>query len=133
MSGETTTTVIGNLTDNPEFHHTPAGDVATFTVASTPRLLDKASGEWRDADTLFLRCSVWRTPAEYAAVSLHRGTRVIVTGRLRQRSFQTSGGDTRTVIELDAEEVGASLRFCSAQITKSTNAAANGAAMASAT
>ena len=133
MSGETTTTVIGNLTDDPQLRPTPAGDVTTFTVASTPRLIDRASGEWRDGDTLFLRCSVWRTPAEYAAVSLHRGARVIVTGRLRQRSFQTSGGDTRTVIELDAEEVGASLRFCSAQITKSTNTAANGAAMASST
>ncbi len=126
MSGETTTTVIGNLTDNPHLRHTPAGDVTTFTVASTPRLFDRATGQWSDGDTLFLRCSVWRTPAEHAAVSLYKGARVIVTGRLRQYTFQADGEDKRTVIELDAVEVGASLRFCSAKIMKFTNAASHG-------
>lgn len=130
MSGETTTTVIGHLTDDPEYRHTPAGDVATFTVASTPRLLDRGTGEWRDGDTLFLRCSVWRTPAEHAAVSLYRGARVIVAGRLRQRAFTTAAGEQRTVMELDADEVGASLRFCSAKIMKFTNAASTDTAAA---
>jgi len=126
MSGETTTTIVGNITDDPEFHHTPAGDVAHFTVASTPRILDRATGQWRDGDTLFLRCSVWQAAAEHAAVSLYRGARVIVTGRLRQRTFQTSGGENRTVIELTADEVGASLRFTPAKIMQFGNATPNG-------
>jgi len=126
MSGETTTTIVGNITDDPEFHHTPAGDVARFTVASTGRVLDRATGQWRDGDTLFLRCSVWQAAAEHAAVSLYRGARVIVTGRLRQRTFQTSGGENRTVIELTADEVGASLRFTSAKIMQLGNVAPNG-------
>ena len=111
MSGETTTTVVGNLTDDPELHHTPAGAVASFTVASTARFLNRDTGEWRDGEPLFLRCTVWQTPAEHAAASLYRGARVIVTGRLRQRSFETVGGEKRTVIELSADEVGVSLRF----------------------
>lgn len=111
MSGETTTTVVGNLTDDPELHHTPAGTVASFTVASTARFLNRDTGEWRDGEPLFLRCTVWQSPAEHAAVSLYRGARVIVTGRLRQRSFETAAGEKRTAVELTADEVGVSLRF----------------------
>ena len=128
MTGETTTTIVGNLTDDPEFKHTPAGAaVTTFTVASAPRIRDDESGEWRDGETLFLRTSVWRAAAEYAAATLHRGARVIVTGRLRQRSFETASGEKRTVIELDADEVGASLKFTGARIVELAKAGSNGA------
>ncbi len=127
MSGETTTTIVGNLTDHPELKHTPAGAVTTFTVASAPRIRDEQTGEWRDGDTLFLRTSVWRAPAEYAAATLERGSRVIVTGRLKQRSFETAAGDKRTVIELEADEVGASLRFTGAKIVQLAAAGTNGA------
>lgn len=128
MSGEATTTIIGNLTDDPDFRRTPAGDVTHFTVASNPRIQDRTTGEWRDGDTLFMPCSVWRVPAEHIAASLHRGARVIVTGRLRQRSFETSSGEKRTVVELDADEVGASLRFTSAKLISAGTAQTNGAA-----
>lgn len=116
MSGETTTTVVGNLTDDPELHHTPVGPVVSFTVATAARVLDRATGEWKDGDPLFLRCSQWHTPAEHAAASLHRGARVIVTGRLRQRSYETPGGEKRTVIELAADEIGTSLRFAPTRV-----------------
>ena len=107
MAGETTVTVVGNLTSDPELRFTPGGSaVANFTVASTPRVLDRESGTWRDGDPLFLRCSLWREAAENAAESLTRGARVLVTGRLVQRSFETKEGEKRTVVELQVDEVG---------------------------
>jgi single-strand DNA-binding protein len=119
VAGDTTITVVGNLTSDPELRFTPSGaSVASFTVASTPRFLDKGSNEWKDGDALFLRCSVWRQAAENAAESLHRGDRVIVTGRLKQRSFETKEGEKRTVVEIDVDEVGPSLRYASAKVTK---------------
>ncbi|MEW1901202.1 MULTISPECIES: single-stranded DNA-binding protein [unclassified Streptomyces] len=119
MAGETVITVVGNLTDDPELRLTPSGDaVAHFTVASTPRTFDRQSNEWRDAETLFLRCSVWRQEAEHAAESLTRGTRVIVQGRLRQRTYETREGERRTVVELEADEIGPSLRFAAATVTR---------------
>lgn len=119
MAGETTITVVGNLTNDPELRFTPSGAaVASFTVASTPRFLDKASGEWKDGDALFLRCSVWRQVAENVAESLTRGARVVVQGRLKQRSFETKEGEKRTVVELDVDEVGPSLRYATAKVNK---------------
>jgi single-strand DNA-binding protein len=124
MTGETTLTVIGNLTSDPELTFTPSGAaVANFTVASTPRTFDRTSGGWKDGQALFLRCSVWRQAAEHTAESLSRGDRVIVTGRLTQRSYQTSAGDNRTVSELQVEEIGASLRYSTAKLTKTTRSA----------
>lgn len=118
---ETTITVIGNLTADPELRFTTSGTaVANFTVATTPRTFDRTSGEWRDAEPLFLRCTLWRTPAENLAESLRRGDRVIVVGRLRQRSFESRDGDKRTAIECDATEVGASLTFRQATLTAPT-------------
>jgi single-strand DNA-binding protein len=112
MAGETVITVVGNLTDDPELRFTPSGAaVANFTVASTPRTFDKESQEWRDGDALFLRCSAWRQAAENIAESLRRGDRVIVQGRLRQRSYETAEGEKRTVYEMEADEVGASVKF----------------------
>ena len=120
MSGETLITVVGNLTGDPELRFTPSGAaVASFTIASTPRSFDRASNEWKDGETLFLRCSIWRQAAEHAAESLTRGTRVIAQGRLKQRSYETSEGDKRTVIELDVDEVGPSLRYATAQVNRS--------------
>src|SRR4051795_6217800 len=111
MAGETIITVVGNLTDDPDLRFTPNGAaVANFTVASTPRSFDKNSNEWKDGDALFLRCSIWRQAAENVAESLQRGMRVVVTGRLKQRSFETREGEKRTVIELDVDEVGPSLK-----------------------
>ena len=113
-----TTTLVGNLTDDPELRFTPSGAaVANFTVASTPRAFDRQSNEWKDGETLFMRCSVWRDAAENVAESLTRGTRVIVTGRLRSRSYEKDG-EKRTVIEMDADEVGPSLRYASAKVTR---------------
>src|SRR3954468_8549558 len=107
--GDVNITVVGNLTDDPELRFTPNGAaVASFTVASTPRILDKATNEWKDGDALFLRCSVWRQAAENVAESLQRGARVIVTGRLKQRSFETKEGEKRTVVEVEVDEVGPS-------------------------
>jgi single-strand DNA-binding protein len=121
MAGETTITVIGNLTSEPELRFTPSGAaVANFTVASTPRTLDRQSGEWKDGDPLFLRCALWRAPAEHAAESLTRGSRVIVTGRLTQRSYETKEGEKRTVIELQVDEIGPSLRYATAKVSKAT-------------
>jgi single-strand DNA-binding protein len=127
MAGETVITVVGNVTDDPELRFTPAGAaVANFTVASTPRSFDRQSNEWKDGDTLFLRCSVWRQAAENVAESLHRGNRVIVQGRLRQRSFETREGEKRTVIELEVDEVGPSLKFATAKISKTTRGGGGG-------
>jgi single-strand DNA-binding protein len=119
MAGETTITVIGNLTADPELRFTPSGAaVASFTVASTPRTFDRNTGEWKDGEALFLRCSVWRQAAENVAESLTRGSRVLVSGRLRQRSFETRDGEKRTVVELEVDEVGPSLRYATAKINK---------------
>jgi single-strand DNA-binding protein len=119
MAGETVITVVGNLTNDPELRFTPSGAaVASFTVASTPRTLDKSSNEWKDGDALFLRCSVWRQAAENVAESLQKGARVIVQGRLKQRSFETREGEKRTVIELDVDEVGPSLKYATAKVNK---------------
>src|SRR5689334_22971147 len=119
MAGETVITVVGNLTDDPELRFTPSGAaVANFTVASTPRTLDKATNEWKDGDALFLRCSIWRQAAENVAESLQRGMRVVVQGRLRQRSYETKEGEKRTVIELEVDEIGPSLKYATAKVTK---------------
>ena len=126
MANETMTTIVGNLTADPELRFTPNGvAVANFTVASTPRTFDRQSGEWRDGDALFLRCTAWRDPAEHIAESLTRGDRVVVQGRLRQRSFETRDGDKRTVVELDVDEVGPSLRYATARVTKANRAGAD--------
>jgi single-strand DNA-binding protein len=119
MANETLITVVGNLTDDPELRFTPSGAaVANFTVASTPRAYDQTTGEWKDGEALFLRCSIWRQPAEHVSESLHRGMRVIVTGRLRQRSYETKEGERRSVIEREVEEIGPSLRYATATVTK---------------
>lgn len=121
MAGETTITVIGNVTADPELRFTASGaPVANFTVASTPRSFDKATNEWKDGETLFLRCSVWRDQAEHVAESLVRGSRVTVTGALKQRSYEKDGVN-HTVIELDAEEVSASLKYATAKLTKKSS------------
>ncbi|MEE6258426.1 single-stranded DNA-binding protein [Plantactinospora sonchi] len=127
MAGDTTITVIGNLTDDPELRFTPSGAaVAKFRVASTPRFMDKASGEWKDGEPLFLACTVWRQAAEHVAESLQRGARVIVSGRLRQRSYETREGEKRTVIELEVDEIGPSLRYATAKVQKMARSAGGG-------
>jgi len=119
MAGETTITVVGNLTNDPELRFTPSGSaVANFTVASTPRTFDRQSNEWKDGETLFLRASVWREAAENVAETLTKGTRVIVQGRLKSRSYETKEGEKRTVIELEVDEIGPSLRYASAKVTR---------------
>ena len=121
MAGETVITIIGNLTADPELRWTQSGAaVADFTVASTPRTFDRNAGEWRDGETLFMRCSVWREAAENAAESLRKGMRVIVQGRLNQRSYETQQGERRTVVEMQVDEVGPSLRRARAQVTRTT-------------
>jgi single-strand DNA-binding protein len=126
-AGDTVITVVGNLTNDPELRFTPSGAaVASFTVASTPRYLDKATNEWKDGDALFLRCSVWRQAAENVAESLQRGARVIVTGRLKQRSFETKEGEKRTVIEVEVDEVGPSLRYATAKVNKTQRSGGSG-------
>jgi single-strand DNA-binding protein len=121
MAGDTVITVIGNLTSDPELRWTPSGAaVATFTIASTPRTLDRQTQEWKDGEALFLRCSVWRQAAEHAAESLTRGSRVMAQGRLKQRSFETKEGEKRTVIELEVDEIGPSLRYATATVSKAT-------------
>jgi single-strand DNA-binding protein len=121
MAGETTITVIGNLVDDPELRFTPSGaPVANFRIASTPRTFDRQTNEWKDGDTLFLSCAVWRQAAENVAESLQRGMRVIVQGRLKSRQYETREGEKRTVFEIDVEEVGPSLRSASAKVTKTT-------------
>ena len=127
MAGETVIVVIGNLTADPELRFTPSGAaVANFTVASTPRTFDRQSGEWRDGDALFMRCNVWRQAAENVAESLTRGMRVVVSGRLRQRSFETREGEKRTVVELEVDEVGPSLRYATAKVNKVSRGSGGG-------
>jgi single-strand DNA-binding protein len=126
MAGETVITVVGNLTADPELRFTPSGAaVASFTVASTPRTFDRQSNEWKDGEALFLRCSIWRQAAENVAESLTRGARVVVTGRLKQRSFETREGEKRTVIELDVDEVGPSLRYATAKVNRTQRGSAS--------
>jgi len=121
MAGETVITVVGNLTDDPELRFTPSGAaVASFTVAATPRTFDRNTNEWKDGDALFLRCSIWRQAAENVAESLTKGMRVVVQGRLKQRSYETREGEKRTVVELDVEEVGPSLKYATAKVTKAS-------------
>ena len=118
-AGDITVTVVGNLTNDPELRFTPSGAaVASFTVASSSRVLDKATNEWKDGDTTYLRCSVWRQYAENVAESLTKGTRVIVTGRLKQRSYETREGEKRTVMEIDVDDVGPALRYATAKINR---------------
>ena len=120
MAGETVITVVGNLTADPELRYTNNGvPVANFTIASTPRSFDKASGEWKDGEALFLRASVWRDFAEHVAGSLTKGARVIVQGRLTQRSYQDREGNQRSAIELEVDEIGPSLRYATAKVTRS--------------
>src|SRR5881628_3402915 len=127
LNGDTYITVVGNLTGDPELRFTPSGAaVANFTVASTPRSFDRQSNEWKDGDTLFLRCSVWRQAAENVAESLQRGSRVIVSGRLRQRSYETKEGEKRTVVELEVDEIGPSLRYATAKVTKAQRTGGGG-------
>ncbi|MFE3633394.1 single-stranded DNA-binding protein [Streptomyces sp. NPDC059168] len=127
MAGETVITVVGNLVDDPELRFTPSGAaVAKFRVASTPRTFDRQTNEWKDGESLFLTCSVWRQAAENVAESLQRGMRVIVQGRLKQRSYEDREGVKRTVYELDVEEVGASLRNATAKVTKTSGGARGG-------
>ena len=127
MAGETVITVIGNLTNDPELRFTPSGAaVANFTIASTPRTFDRQSNEWKDGETLFMRCSVWRDAAENVAESLQRGTRVLVSGRLRSRSYETKEGEKRTVVELDVDEVGPSLRYATAKVNRTQRGGGGG-------
>ena len=127
MAGDTVITVVGNLTDDPELRFTANGAaVANFTVASTQRFFDKQTNDWKDGDALFLRCSIWRQAAENVAESLQRGARVVVQGRLKQRSYETREGEKRTVYELDVDEVGPSLRYATAKVTKATRGGGSG-------
>jgi single-strand DNA-binding protein len=127
VAGDTTITVVGNLTADPELRFTPSGAaVANFTVASTPRIYDRQSGEWKDGEALFLRCNIWREAAENVAESLTRGSRVIVTGRLKQRSFETREGEKRTVVEVEVDEIGPSLRYATAKVNKASRGGGGG-------
>ncbi len=127
MAGDTTLTLIGNLTNDPELRFTPSGAaVANFTVASTPRAFDRQSNEWKDGETLFMRCSVWREAAENVAESLTRGSRVIVTGRLKSRTYDTREGEKRTVVELEVDELGPSLRYATAKVAKTQRGGGGG-------
>ncbi len=127
MAGETVITVVGNLTADPELRYTQNGlPVANFTIASTPRNFDRASGEWKDGEALFLRASVWREFAEHVAGSLTKGMRVIAQGRLRQRSYETREGEKRTTIELEIDEIGPSLRYATAQVTRAAGGQGGG-------
>ena len=126
-AGDVTITVIGNLTDDPELRFTPSGAaVAKFRVASTPRFLDRQTNEWKDGEPLFLQCSIWRQAAENVAESLQRGARVIVTGRLRQRTYETREGEKRTVMELEVDEIGPSLRYATAKVQKMSRSSGGG-------
>jgi single-strand DNA-binding protein len=119
VAGDTIITVVGNLTADPEQPFTPSGAAgANYTVASTPRIYDRQSGEWKDGEALFMRCNIWREAAENVAESLTRGARVIVSGRLKQRSFETREGEKRTVVDLEVDEIGPSLRYATAKVTK---------------
>src|SRR6187431_2942351 len=127
MAGETVITVVGNLTDDPELRFTSSGAaVANFTVASTPRFFDKQTNDWKDGDALFLRCSIWRQAAENVAESLTKGARVIVQGRLKQRSYETREGEKRTVVEVEVDEIGPSLRYATAKVNKASRSGGGG-------
>jgi len=127
VAGDTVITVVGNLTDDPELRFTSSGAaVANFTVASTPRFFDKNTNDWKDGDALFLRCSIWRQAAENVAETLTKGARVIVQGRLKQRSYETREGEKRTVYELDVDEVGPSLKYATAKVAKVTRGGGGG-------
>lgn len=127
MAGETPLTLVGNLTGDPELRFTPSGAaVANFTVASTPRTFDRQTSEWKDGETVFMRCSIWREAAENVAESLHRGTRVVVSGRLVSRSWDTAEGEKRTVMEMQADEIGPSLKYATASVTKAQRGGGGG-------
>jgi single-strand DNA-binding protein len=127
MAGETVITVVGNLVDDPELRFTPSGAaVANFRIASTPRTLDRQTNEWKDGDALFLSCSVWRQAAENVAESLQKGMRVVVQGRLKQRQYETREGEKRTVVELDVDEVGPSLKYATAKVARTTRQGGGG-------
>src|SRR5690242_21394983 len=127
MAGDTIITVIGNITGDPELRFTPSGAaVANFTVASTPRQFDRQSNEWKDGETLFMRCSVWRDAAENVAESCQRGMRVIVSGRLKSRSYETKEGEKRTVVEMEVDEVGPSLRYATAKVNRTQRGGGSG-------
>jgi single-strand DNA-binding protein len=127
VAGDTVITVIGNLTADPELRFTPSGAaVANFTVASTPRQFDRQTNEWKDGEALFLRCNIWREAAENVAESLTRGARVIVSGRLKQRSFETREGEKRTVVELEVDEIGPSLKYATAKVNKASRSGGGG-------
>lgn len=127
MAGETIITVVGNLTADPELRYTQTGlAVANFTIASTPRIFDRASNEWKDGEALFLRASCWREFAEHVAGSLTKGSRVIATGRLKQRSYDDRDGNKRTTIELEVDEIGPSLRYATAQVTRASGGGGGG-------
>ncbi len=127
MAGETIITVVGNLVDDPELRFTPSGAaVANFRIASTPRTFDRQTNEWKDGDALFLTCSVWRQAAENVAESLQRGMRVVVQGRLKSRQYETREGEKRTVFEIDVDEVGPSLKYATAKVTKTTRQGGGG-------
>lgn len=129
MAGDTTITVIGNLTSDPELRFTPSGSaVANFTIASTPRTLDRQSNEWKDGETLFLRSSIWREAAENVAESLTKGCRVIAQGFLKSRTYDTKEGEKRTVMEFEVQEIGPSLKTASAKVNRSSRGAGEGAA-----
>jgi len=126
-AGDTNITVVGNLTDDPELRFTPSGAaVAKFRVASTPRFMDRSTNEWKDGEPLFLACNIWRDAAEHVAESLQRGARVIVQGRLRQRSYETREGEKRTVYELEVDEIGPSLRYATAKVQKASRSGGGG-------
>ena len=127
MAGDTVITVVGNLTADPELRFTPSGAaVANFTVASTPRTFDRQSNEWKDGEALFMRCNIWRDAAENVAESLTKGSRVIVSGRLKQRSYETREGEKRTVVELEVDEIGPSLRYATAQVNRASRGGGGG-------
>ncbi|WP_042377283.1 single-stranded DNA-binding protein [Gordonia alkanivorans] len=127
MAGDTVITVVGNLTADPELRFTPSGAaVANFTVASTPRTFDRQTNEWKDGEALFLRCNIWRDAAENVTESLSKGSRVIVQGRLKQRSYETKEGERRTVVELEVEEIGPSLRYATAKVNKASRSSGGG-------
>lgn len=127
LNGDTYITVVGNLTGDPELRFTPSGAaVANFTIASTPRTFDRQTNEWKDGDTLFLNCSIWRQAAENVAESLQKGMRVIAQGRLKSRSYETREGEKRTVMELEVEEVGPSMKYASAKVTRVTRGGGGG-------
>jgi len=127
MAGETVITVVGNLVDDPELRFTPSGAaVANFRIASTPRTFDKQTNDWKDGDALFLSCSVWRQAAENVAESLQKGMRVVVQGRLKSRQYETREGEKRTVFEIDVDEVGPSLKYATAKVTRAQRSGGGG-------